>query len=140
MRNRFVKRWREGWREGGKKEEDIWGKNICKKNSLYNYFNCFFSSFSFFSIILLFLPSLSPSLPPSLNKSISHFFYNLIIPLRDLPLKINQWANVVRWEMRTRPFLRRSVSSKSVKLSKIMSKIFCIPKKISSLDRLSDHI
>lgn len=25
---------------------------------------------------------------------------------RDLPLKINQWANVVRWEMRTRPFLR----------------------------------
>jgi prolyl-tRNA synthetase len=27
---------------------------------------------------------------------------------RDLPLKINQWANVVRWEMRTRPFLRTS--------------------------------
>jgi prolyl-tRNA synthetase len=27
---------------------------------------------------------------------------------RDLPLKINQWANVVRWEMRTRPFLRSS--------------------------------
>lgn len=25
---------------------------------------------------------------------------------RDLPLRINQWANVVRWEMRTRPFLR----------------------------------
>ncbi len=25
---------------------------------------------------------------------------------RDLPLLINQWANVVRWEMRTRPFLR----------------------------------
>ncbi len=25
---------------------------------------------------------------------------------RDLPIKINQWANVVRWEMRTRPFLR----------------------------------
>ncbi|MBU0767348.1 proline--tRNA ligase [Patescibacteria group bacterium] len=25
---------------------------------------------------------------------------------RDLPLKINQWANIVRWEMRTRPFLR----------------------------------
>lgn len=25
---------------------------------------------------------------------------------RDLPLKINQWANVIRWEMRTRPFLR----------------------------------
>ncbi len=27
---------------------------------------------------------------------------------RDLPLLINQWANVVRWEMRTRPFLRTS--------------------------------
>jgi len=27
---------------------------------------------------------------------------------RDLPLKINQWANVMRWEMRTRPFLRTS--------------------------------
>lgn len=25
---------------------------------------------------------------------------------RDLPMKFNQWANVVRWEMRTRPFLR----------------------------------
>ena len=25
---------------------------------------------------------------------------------RDLPLKINQWANIVRWEKRTRPFLR----------------------------------
>jgi prolyl-tRNA synthetase len=25
---------------------------------------------------------------------------------RDLPIKINQWANVVRWEMRPRPFLR----------------------------------
>ena len=25
---------------------------------------------------------------------------------RDLPLLINQWANVVRWEMRTRLFLR----------------------------------
>lgn len=25
-----------------------------------------------------------------------------------MPLKINQWANVVRWELRTRPFLRSS--------------------------------
>ena len=25
---------------------------------------------------------------------------------RDLPVLLNQWANVVRWEMRTRPFLR----------------------------------
>jgi prolyl-tRNA synthetase len=27
---------------------------------------------------------------------------------RDLPLLTNQWANVVRWEMRTRMFLRTS--------------------------------
>ena len=27
---------------------------------------------------------------------------------RDLPLKVNQWCNVMRWEMRTRPFLRTS--------------------------------
>lgn len=27
---------------------------------------------------------------------------------RDLPLKCNQWCNVMRWEMRTRPFLRTS--------------------------------
>ncbi len=25
---------------------------------------------------------------------------------RDLPVLINQWANVMRWEKRTRPFLR----------------------------------
>ncbi|EKD63465.1 MAG: hypothetical protein ACD_51C00274G0003 [uncultured bacterium] len=33
-------------------------------------------------------------------------FSEWIHSYRDLPLKINQWANVVRWEMRTRPFLR----------------------------------
>jgi prolyl-tRNA synthetase len=27
---------------------------------------------------------------------------------RDLPLKMNQWANIMRWEKRTRPFLRTS--------------------------------
>ena len=27
---------------------------------------------------------------------------------RDLPLKMNQWANIIRWEKRTRPFLRTS--------------------------------
>lgn len=27
---------------------------------------------------------------------------------RDLPVLINQWANVVRWEKTTRPFLRTS--------------------------------
>ncbi len=33
-------------------------------------------------------------------------FARWIKSYRDLPLKINQWANVVRWEMRSRPFLR----------------------------------
>ncbi|MDO8648550.1 MAG: proline--tRNA ligase [Candidatus Peregrinibacteria bacterium] len=33
-------------------------------------------------------------------------FAKWIHSYRDLPLKINQWANIVRWEMRTRPFLR----------------------------------
>jgi len=33
-------------------------------------------------------------------------FSNWIHSYRDLPLLINQWANVVRWEMRTRLFLR----------------------------------
>lgn len=33
-------------------------------------------------------------------------FSDWIQSYRDLPLKVNQWANVVRWEMRTRPFLR----------------------------------
>lgn len=33
-------------------------------------------------------------------------FSNWIKSYRDLPLLINQWANVVRWEMRTRLFLR----------------------------------
>tara|TARA_B110000971_G_C19631544_1_gene329380 strand:- start:8 stop:562 length:555 start_codon:yes stop_codon:yes gene_type:complete len=31
-----------------------------------------------------------------------------IVSHRDLPLKLNQWANVLRWELRTRPFLRTS--------------------------------
>jgi prolyl-tRNA synthetase len=33
-------------------------------------------------------------------------FSRWITSWRDLPLKINQWANIVRWEKRTRPFLR----------------------------------
>lgn len=35
-------------------------------------------------------------------------FAKWISSWRDLPLLINQWANVVRWELRTRPFLRTS--------------------------------
>ena len=35
-------------------------------------------------------------------------FSRWITSWRDLPLKVNQWANIVRWEKRTRPFLRTS--------------------------------
>ncbi|MFH1610863.1 MAG: proline--tRNA ligase [Patescibacteria group bacterium] len=33
-------------------------------------------------------------------------FAKWVYSYRDLPLKVNQWANIVRWEMRTRLFLR----------------------------------
>ena len=43
---------------------------------------------------------------PTSETIIMHFFKKWIQSYRDLPLLINQWANVVRWEMRTRLFLR----------------------------------
>lgn len=43
---------------------------------------------------------------PTSETMIHHMFARWIKSWRDLPLKINQWANVVRWEMRPRPFLR----------------------------------
>lgn len=45
---------------------------------------------------------------PTSETVIWNMFAKWITSHRDLPLKINQWANVVRWEMRTRPFLRSS--------------------------------
>jgi prolyl-tRNA synthetase len=43
---------------------------------------------------------------PTSEAIIGHSFAKWVKSWRDLPLLINQWANVVRWEMRTRPFLR----------------------------------
>ncbi len=43
---------------------------------------------------------------PTSETMIHYMFARWIKSWRDLPIKINQWANVVRWEMRTRPFLR----------------------------------
>jgi prolyl-tRNA synthetase len=43
---------------------------------------------------------------PTSEAIIGNSFSRWIHSWRDLPLLINQWANVVRWEMRTRPFLR----------------------------------
>ncbi len=43
---------------------------------------------------------------PTSETIIGHFYSKWIRSYRDLPLLINQWANVMRAEMRTRPFLR----------------------------------
>ncbi len=43
---------------------------------------------------------------PTSETIINHMFAQWIHSHRDLPLKINQWCNVVRWELRTRLFLR----------------------------------
>ena len=43
---------------------------------------------------------------PTSETIIGYFYSKWVRSYRDLPLLINQWANVMRWEMRTRPFLR----------------------------------
>ncbi len=43
---------------------------------------------------------------PTSETIIGHFFSKWIDSHRDLPLLINQWGNVMRWELRTRLFLR----------------------------------
>ncbi len=45
---------------------------------------------------------------PTSETVINYFFAKWIQSHRDLPLLINQWSNVVRWELRTRLFLRTS--------------------------------
>jgi prolyl-tRNA synthetase len=43
---------------------------------------------------------------PTSETVIGYTYAKWVQSYRDLPLLINQWANVVRWERRTRPFLR----------------------------------
>jgi prolyl-tRNA synthetase len=43
---------------------------------------------------------------PTSETIINHMFAQWIHSHRDLPMMVNQWCNVVRWEMRTRMFLR----------------------------------
>lgn len=43
---------------------------------------------------------------PTSETIIGHFYARWIKSWRDLPVLINQWANVMRWELRTRLFLR----------------------------------
>jgi prolyl-tRNA synthetase len=45
---------------------------------------------------------------PTSETIINEFFAKWVQSYRDLPLKVNQWANVVRWELRPRVFLRTS--------------------------------
>jgi prolyl-tRNA synthetase len=45
---------------------------------------------------------------PTSETIIGHFFAKWIQSWRDLPVLINQWANIIRWELRTRMFLRTS--------------------------------
>lgn len=45
---------------------------------------------------------------PTSETIVGHFFARWIQSWRDLPLLLNQWANVMRWELRTRLFLRTS--------------------------------
>lgn len=45
---------------------------------------------------------------PTSETIINHAYSQWVQSWRDLPILINQWANVVRWELRTRPFLRTS--------------------------------
>ncbi|MDP6216285.1 MAG: proline--tRNA ligase, partial [SAR324 cluster bacterium] len=45
---------------------------------------------------------------PTSETVVGHMYSQWIQSYRDLPVLINQWCNVLRWEMRTRLFLRTS--------------------------------
>lgn len=45
---------------------------------------------------------------PTSETIIGESMAKWVVSYRDLPLKLNQWANVMRWEMRPRMFLRTS--------------------------------
>ncbi len=43
---------------------------------------------------------------PTSETLFSDYYHEIVKSYRDLPLKYNQWCNVLRWEKETRPFLR----------------------------------
>lgn len=43
---------------------------------------------------------------PTSETMVNHMLAQWIQSYRDLPMLLNQWANVHRWELRTRPFIR----------------------------------
>jgi prolyl-tRNA synthetase len=73
---------------------------------------------------------------PTSETIIWHTYKDWINSYRDLPLLINQWANVVRWEMRTRLFLRtaeflwqeghtaHATKAEAVEEARLMQKIY----------------
>ncbi len=73
---------------------------------------------------------------PTSEAIIWNTYKGWIQSYRDLPLLINQWANVVRWEMRTRLFLRtaeflwqeghtaHATKTEAVKEAKLMQKVY----------------
>jgi hypothetical protein len=54
------------------------------------------------------LPAALPAPPPRtrINDQQHQHANQWVQSYRDLPLLLNQWCNVHRWEMRTRPFVR----------------------------------
>ena len=49
---------------------------------------------------------------PTSETIVNYMFSQWIQSYRDLPMLYNQWANVHRWEMRTRPFIRHAPRSR----------------------------
>ena len=43
---------------------------------------------------------------PTSETLFSDYYSSIVKSYRDLPIKYNQWCNVMRWEKETRPFLR----------------------------------
>lgn len=43
---------------------------------------------------------------PTSETLFSNYYSGIVSSYRDLPIKYNQWCNVLRWEKETRPFLR----------------------------------
>ena len=62
---------------------------------------------------------------PTSETIICDMYSKWIQSYRDLPLKLNQWANVVRWEKTTRPFLRTSEGGKKQPVLSFVPASFC---------------
>lgn len=73
---------------------------------------------------------LVPARVPQLYTTLTHSRTQWVQSHRDLPLLLNQWANVHRWEMRTRPFVRTLEFLWQVGLlsaSVVRAPLYCLP-------------